>query len=150
MMRISRFFGFSERRFSCSALCAALLLGGLLAQSALAQSQRDPTQVPGTAAPESSAAPGAQASVLGQEGMSVLVRDGVSYLVVGSRLYAKEQRVGGYTVERISETEVWLRSGSELRKIQRFAGIQRSAAGPLPPCTSSSKATPARDAAKCP
>ena len=39
---------------------------------------------------------------------------------------------GAFTVERIGETEVWLRNGKELRKIQRFSGIERHTATERP------------------
>lgn len=91
-----------------------------------AQEARDPTLAP----PEAGAAAGgtAPASPLGGEGMAVVVRNGKPFLVVGTRLYAPGQKVGQLRVERITETEVWLREGGELRKVSRFAGIQRSVA----------------------
>jgi hypothetical protein len=58
----------------------------------------------------------------------VLVRDGQPYLVVGARTYAQGQKLGAYTVERIGETEVWLRTGKDLRKIHIFSGIERHTA----------------------
>jgi hypothetical protein len=57
--------------------------------------------------------------------MAVLIRDGKPYLVEGTRLYAVGQKIGGYRIERISETEVWLRGSDGLRKVPRFNGIQR-------------------------
>ena len=50
------------------------------------------------------------------------------YLVDGTRLYGVGQKLGAFRIERISETEVWLRNGKELRKLPRFAGIQRKVA----------------------
>ena len=64
------------------------------------------------------------------EGLTVLVRDGVPMLAQGTRLYKQGQQLGPYRIERISETEIWLRNGRELHKIERFAGIQRRAAAP--------------------
>jgi len=58
--------------------------------------------------------------------MSVIVREGKSWLVVGTRLIAPGQKTVPWVLERITETEVWLRDGTQLRKVQRFAGIQRS------------------------
>jgi hypothetical protein len=63
---------------------------------------------------------------------AVLVRDGKPYLVAGSRLYSVGQNIGAYKIERIGETEVWLRNGKELRKIQRFSGIERHTAPERP------------------
>jgi hypothetical protein len=62
--------------------------------------------------------------------MSVVVRDGKPLLVVGTRLYQQGQQIGLFKIERISETEVWLRNGKEVHKIARFAGIERRAAAP--------------------
>jgi hypothetical protein len=105
---------------ACSALCGQ------------AQALRDPTLAP----PEVGGPEGnpALANPLGVEGMAVVVRDGKSYLVVGTRLYAPGQKVGQLRVKRITETEVWLQDGSELRKVPRFAGIQRTVAVPPAPC----------------
>jgi len=109
-----------------------LLLLVLLSLGVHAQVLRDPTQPPS----ELGAGPGAAASIgpLGSEGMAVIVRDGKPFLVVGTRLYAPGQSVGAARIERITETEVWLREGKDLRKLPRFTGIQRSAAATSPAC----------------
>ena len=107
----------------------SLALLGMGAVLALAQ-ERDPTQAPAKvyAAPAESTKP-AEPLV---DSATVLVRDGKSYLVVGTRLYAVGQSIGAYKIERIGETEVWLRNGKELRKIQRFTGIERHTATERP------------------
>jgi hypothetical protein len=106
---------------------AVLLAGGIfVAASSLAQAQptRDPTEPPAAAAmPGTAAATSALAGDKG--GAAVVVRDGKPYLVVGTRLYAQGQKLGQARIERISETEVWLREGGVIRKLPRFAGIQR-------------------------
>lgn len=104
-----------------------------------AQELRDPTVAP----PESNAVPAANPTMglPGAEGMAVIVRDGKSYLVVGTRLYAPGEKVGQTRVERITETEVWLRDGRGLRKVPRFVGIQRSVAKSLPACGASARKT---------
>ncbi len=89
--------------------------------SAVAQ-ERDPTAAPPMAA--ASGAAGAAASPLAQ-GSSVVVRNGQPHLVVGTRLVAVGQPVGNGKLERITETEIWLREAGQLKKIPRFAGIQR-------------------------
>ena len=69
--------------------------------------------------------------------LSVLVVDGQPYLVVGTRLYAQGQQLGAARIERITETEVWLREGRSLRKISNFVGIQRrsvTTTAPAPAC----------------
>lgn len=108
------------------------VLALLLSLPLAAQELRDPTLAP----PEAGAVAGgtASASPLGGEGMTVVVRNGKSFLAVGTRLYAPGQKVGQMRIERITETEVWLREGGELRKVPRFTGIQRSVAKAVPQC----------------
>jgi hypothetical protein len=55
-------------------------------------------------------------------------------LVVGTRLVAPGQKVGAQRLERITETEIWMRDGKTLLKTPRFAGIQRSVAAPTVAC----------------
>lgn len=99
---------------------ALALLLGLLSLSALAQSLRDPTQPPGAASANAAAAtrPGAPS-------WSVIVVDGRPHVAVGTRLYAEGQMLGRARVERITETEIWLREGRALRKVPLYAGVQR-------------------------
>ena len=111
----------------------ALLLALLTGSALQAQVLRDPTQAPVAAIPVPDGAL-AQSSSLGDDGAAVVVRGGKPYLVSGTRLYAVGQKIGPNRIERISETEVWLRNGTELRKIQRFAGIVRRAAVPAGEC----------------
>jgi len=103
-------------------LSSFALLNGLPAGA----QERDPTQPPPRAqlAPAPEAKPDQPAAPEIDSG-AVLLRDGKYYLVVGTRLYAAGQKIGPYTLERVSETEVWLRYGKELRKLQRFTGIER-------------------------
>jgi hypothetical protein len=100
---------------------------------AQAQALRDPTQPPPVATPGPDGVPVADGP-LGEEGMAVVVRGGKPMLVQGTRLYGVGQMLGKFRIERISETEVWLRQGSELRKIPRFAGIQRREAQAVADC----------------
>jgi hypothetical protein len=74
--------------------------------------------------------------------MAVLVRQGVPYLVVGTRLYAKGQKVGQARIERITETEVWLREAGALRKVPVFGGIQRQVSKPALASSGQSSSTP--------
>jgi hypothetical protein len=91
---------------------------------------RDPTRAPpGATAQAPDAAKTDAASPL-LEGTAVVVRDGKTYLASGTRLYTVGQQIGSYKIERITETEVWLRNGSQVQKIQRFEGIQRRAVQP--------------------
>jgi hypothetical protein len=89
---------------------------------------RDPTVAPGAQA----TTPGLPTA--GSEGMTVLVRDGKPYLVVGTRLYAVGDTVGQMRVDRITESEIWLHDGHALIKAPRFAGIARTAAVDPPAC----------------
>ena len=109
---------------SCSWLVGLLLM--LMLSRAQAQSLRDPT-LPPAAAGLAGAVPGGPAAALVPGAMTIIVRDGQPYLVVGTRLYAQGHMLGEARIERIGETEVWLREGGVLRKVPRFAGIQRSA-----------------------
>ena len=104
-----------------TAVCAALLG----AHAVQAQSLRDPTVAPAQASAASDASAPVQ-SPLGAEGTSVIVRDGKAGLVQGTRIVFPGQRWGRWTLDRITETEVWLRDGKTLRKLQRFSGIQRT------------------------
>ena len=108
------------------------VLGALaLLAAPLGAQQRDPTLAPLVA--DVSAATGGEAATLGDLGLVVLVRGGKPYLASQTRVYAVGQTVGGYKIERISETEIWLRKGKELQKISRFNGIVRRAAAPERP-----------------
>jgi hypothetical protein len=122
MFSLPRSFGF---------YFSLLLLSGL-SISGHSQTLRDPTLAP----PELVGADGKPIadSPLGAQGMAVVVRNGKPFLVVGTRLYAQGQKVGQMRVERITETEVWLREGKELRKVPRFSGIQRTVSAPLVAC----------------
>ncbi len=98
-----------------------------------AQSQRDPTL-----APVSAAAPGeVRGPASAGNAMSVIVRDGRPYLVVGTRLVAQGGKLGNAVIEHIGETEIWLREAGQLRKVARFSGVQRNASaapGSAPDC----------------
>jgi len=99
-----------------------LLLSTLLAGASSAQVVRDPTIAPAAASPAALAA-GAIQTDYGP--LTVIVRDGQSFLVVGSRLYKQGDKVGEARIERIGETEIWLREGQSLRKLARYPGVLR-------------------------
>ena len=103
----------------------ALVCGPLIfPYAAPAQNLRDPFVAPNQASAASDA-PTPMQSSLGVEGTSVIVRDGKAGLVQGTRIVFPGQKWGRWTLERITETEVWLRDGTKLRKLPRFSGIQR-------------------------
>ncbi len=60
-----------------------------------------------------------------ESSLSIVVRDGSFFVVQGTRLLAQGQKLGEARIERISETEVWLRQRGVLSKRQLFAGITR-------------------------
>lgn len=134
-------------RLSVNRWCIALgLLVWTWGMPVWSQDQRDPTLPPVEAGTAPVAGPAAQ---MGLEGMSVVLRDGKPLLMVGTRLYAPGQSVGAFKIDRISETEVWLRDSAGVRKIPRFAGIQRTAVVAKPACkpvakTTATAATPAQ------
>jgi hypothetical protein len=105
---------------------AVMALAGCL--PATAQQTRDPTVAPVTTGVV------ADTASVGVEGMTVLVRDGRHYLVVGTRLYAPGDQIGAFKVDRISETEVWLRDATKLIKVPRYSGVVRKSLPPLPGC----------------
>ena len=109
-----------------------------------AESLRDPTKPPAEAG---QAAGVVDVNSTPAAAMTIIVRGGRSYLAVGTRLYAQGQQLGQARIERISETEVWLREGGMLRKLPQFSGIQRRTVAPTaakPSCASgaSKKSSP--------
>ncbi len=106
---------------------AGLFIGG--SGSIAAQNLRDPTLPPAQAGRADALVTG---NSLGIEpgSVAIIVRDGRPFLVVGTRLYGQGSRLGRARIERISETEVWLREGKVLHKVTPFAGIERRAAKP--------------------
>jgi len=106
---------------------ALWLFAALLALPCVAQElTRDPTRMPGAATPSGSESNVAQRSLPLLPGeFAVLMRGGVLHLVVDARLYSVGQSIGGARIERLSETEVWLRDAAGLHKLPVFAGVQR-------------------------
>ncbi|CAM8653430.1 hypothetical protein MCEMSEM18_00432 [Comamonadaceae bacterium] len=112
-------------------MSSRLWVGSLLLASWLgiaSAAERDPTAPPaaaGVALPPGAVMDPAEVPL---PNMSVMVQNGVPYLVVGTRLIGVGKKVGAATLDRITETEIWLREGRKIRKLPRFAGIQRSVA----------------------
>jgi hypothetical protein len=114
-------------------IAVALGLATALASvGAQAQAQRDPTLPPPGAVASGNGTDAVPAPDLpwGDEGIAVVKRGGKPYVVSGTRLYGAGQKIGDYKIERISETQIWLRKGSELRKLPLFAGIERKVSNP--------------------
>ena len=118
------------KQLLCMSVRLLLAVAALSWQMPAQAQERDPTRPPPemNAAPVAGATAARPANPLGDRGMAVLVRDGQPFVVSSTRLYAVGSMLGQYKVERISETEVWLRDGKELLKFSRFTGIQRRAA----------------------
>lgn len=144
-------------RFFGSAMSRSLTLGWLMGLSLFfsfsqvdAQGLRDPTLPPAEAGFASTTPAGKVLSV--EPGaMTIIVRGGRPYLAVGTRLYAQGEKLGQARIERISETEVWLREAGVLRKVSQFPGIQRRTVTPLaamPVCRARSSKT-SSPAASC-
>jgi len=131
----------ATRTLSWTSFLMAVAALCLVHRLVAAQSQRDPTLPPaaaGLSADRPVAARGAD--LLEKGGYGIIVRDGKPFLVVGTRTYAQGEKLGTAVIERIAETEIWLREGRELHKISQFAGIQRrvvSATAGAPACAAS-------------
>jgi hypothetical protein len=94
-----------------------------LAAAAEPEPQRDPTLAPVQSGAVRPLSPGTE--VRESSGVSVMVVNGVAHVIIGSRLYARGEKWGQAHIERITETEVWLREGGKLRKQPYFSGIER-------------------------
>ncbi len=105
-----------------------LLCLGLAVSTLGAQTLRDPTLPPG-----SGTGGGAAPTRSSPGGWTVIVVDGRRHVAVGTRLYAEGQLLGRARIERITETEVWLREGRELRKVPFFTGVVRRSVPPAQP-----------------
>lgn len=112
-----------KRALACWIGLLLALAGGVTS----AQSQRDPTLPPLDAGV--AVTPNAARSLsFDSNATTVIVRRGRRYLAVGTRLYASGEKLGAARIERITETELWLREGGVLRKLPFFEGIERHAA----------------------
>jgi hypothetical protein len=105
------------------------------------QSLRDPTMEP---APSGVSPINPDLASPVSSAMSVIVVNGRPHVIIGTRLYAQGQKLGQARIERITETEVWLREGAVLRKVSRFPGIERRRASPseFPECAQSASQAP--------
>lgn len=91
-----------------------------------AENLRDPT-VPPVQAGLAINSPAEKSADAQPVATGVIVRSGKAFVVVGTRLYAKGQMLGHARIERITETEIWLREKGTLRKVPQFMGIERRA-----------------------
>lgn len=98
-----------------------------------AQGLRDPMQMPGNLRPAPAAHEPSTPEVSHSTPLhrfdgpvSVLRINGQMQLVVGTRLMGVGQMLGVERIEHISETEVWLRAGTQTRKLALYEGVQRA------------------------
>ena len=110
----------------CSRLVPPLVLifanvSGTLAQTPRA-APRDPTRPPAAFAAPAGASHSPSDTFRPEHLVTVA---GVRYLVWNSRRYAAGGTILGARIERISETEVWLRGKDGLRKLTLFSGIEK-------------------------
>lgn len=104
---------------------SVLALSLVLAMPPLrAQGPRDPTVPPPDVGLVTQGAPKTLGSA--PEGtLSIIAREGQLFVVQGTRLLGLGQKMGEAHIERITETEVWLRQRGVLSKRPLFAGIAR-------------------------
>ena len=103
-----------------------------------AQSLRDPTSPPPAAVLNTSRV---AETLLDMESgaFTIIVRNGLPHLLIGTLLYAQGEKIDQVLIERITETEIWLRERTVLHKKSLFPGVHRSAAAPAICMSSSSK-----------
>ena len=97
---------------------------------------RDPTQPPSVFV---SPAGGLRSPVDTFKPGHLVTVGGVRYVVWNSRHYPVGATIQGARIERISETEVWLRDSEGLRKLPVFPGIEKR-----PPYSAAPVITPTR------
>ena len=90
-----------------------------------AHSQRDPTLPPPPKRPLTSSEQVKTPIGIESGAMTIIVRNGQQYLVIGTLLYAQGDTIGPVLIVRITETEIWLSEGGTLRKVPLFPSIQR-------------------------
>lgn len=85
--------------------------------------RRDPTQPPAAFAAQPLHAADPLDRFRPQQIVSI---DGRRYLVWHGRRYAVGDTLEGARIERIEETQVWLRTEQGLRKLKMFAGVEKN------------------------
>lgn len=113
-------------------LIALMLAASGYGAASCAQALRDPTVAPAAAraAADASAPVKANPLAIDTGKVAVLVRNGAPYLVLGTRLYGAGQQVGAARIERITESEIWLREAGKISKIKVYQGVERRPAVP--------------------
>lgn len=119
-------------------LMALALLGCVNAWQASAQSLRDPTQPP---AAYNAPVGGARVALDTFKPQHLMVVEGVRYLVWNNHRYKVGETIDGARIERISESEVWLRRADAVRKIPLFSGIEKRPPNGGAPTKTSTRST---------
>jgi hypothetical protein len=118
-------------------IALALCFGSSLVN---ANSQRDPTVPPpfsGAALAELASSELASSELvetsIGIESgdRTIIVRNGLPYLVIDNLFYTEGDTIGSVQIVRITETEIWLSEAGILRKSSMFPSIQRRTVEPL-------------------
>lgn len=104
-------------RVIAAGICCAVLATAAISATSL----RDPTQPPAALA-----APGSVRNPLDSfRPQHLVIVGGERYLVWNGRRYRAGDIISGGQIERITETEVWLRGDNGLRKLPLFSGIEK-------------------------
>ena len=111
---------------SNSMVAGSLLLCAGIAESANPAS-RDPTQPPVAYAAPAAALREPIDMLRAEHLVSV---NGVRFLIWNSRRYAVGDTLAGARIERISETEVWLKNAAGIRKLAIFTGVEKRQTNP--------------------
>lgn len=113
-------------------IALALCFGSSLVN---ANSQRDPTVPPpfsGVALAALASSELVETSIGIESGdMTIIVRNGLPYLVIDNLFYTEGDTIGSVQIVRITETGIWLSEAGILRKSSMFPSIQRRTVEPL-------------------
>jgi hypothetical protein len=96
-----------------------------------AHSQRDPTVPPPFSEAELTAIASETSIGIESGDMTIIVRNGLPYLVIDNLFYTEGDNFGPVRIVRITETEIWLSEAGVLRKSSMFPSIQRRTVEPL-------------------
>ncbi len=106
-----------------------LVTGTAAAQSTGAPSPlRDPTRPPAAYSAALNPSPAVSAAQVFQP-RQVMAVDGERYLIWNSRRYKVGDTIEGAKLERIGDSEIWLRGAEGLRKLSLYAGVEKSTPG---------------------
>ncbi len=117
-------------RFVCRLGAAVVFAGALSVANSPAQVSKDTVREAGrdpTQPPPEYALPLRGERLLPDviDPKHLVVVNGVRYLIWKSRWLAVGDSIDGARLERISETEVWVRNAAGLRKLPIFTGIEK-------------------------